>query len=113
MGYLVDSVSWELVNEKSSLFSNEQCNLRLGHSIDGFNPFSNLSTKYSVGLVILVMYNLSTWLYMKLENILLTLLIPSFKQPGYDMDVYLKLFIENLKTLWNDGIDVNNSECLS
>ena len=105
MRHPVDSVAWDLVNAEWPSFSNEERNLRLGLSTDGFNPFSNLSTTYSVWPVMLVMYNLPPWLCMKQDNILLTLIIPGSKQPGNDIDIYLEPLIEDLKTLWVDGVD--------
>ena len=37
---------------------------------------------------------------------MLSLLISSSKQPGNDLDVYLAPLIEDLKNLWDVGIDV-------
>ena len=67
--------------------------------MDGFNPFSSLSSRYSYWLVMLITYNLPPWLCMK-KNIMLTLLILGPKQPGNDMDIYLQPLIEDLKELW-------------
>ena len=54
----------------------------------------------------LVTYNLPLWLYMKKENILLTLLILGPKQPGNDIDVYLQPLLDDLQELWNNGVAV-------
>lgn len=35
----------------------------------------------------------------------MTLLIPGLKGPGNDIDVYLRLLIDELKTLWDSGVD--------
>ena len=75
-------------------------NLRLGLATDGFNPFSNMSRRYSCWPVMLVTYNLPTWLCMKKENIMLALLISGPRQPGNDIDVYLQPLIEDLQHLW-------------
>ncbi|XP_062086476.1 uncharacterized protein LOC133792584 [Humulus lupulus] len=107
MRHPVDSAAWELVNDKWPSFSNEERNIRLGLSTDGFNPFSNLSSKYSVWPVLLVMYNLPPWL--KQENILLSMLIPRPKQPGNDIDIYLEPLVEDLKLLWNEGVDAHDA----
>ncbi|KAM6594430.1 hypothetical protein CsatA_002133 [Cannabis sativa] len=109
MRHPVDSVAWELVNERWPAFSKEERNLRLGLSTDGFNPFSSLSSKHSVWPVMIVMYNLPPWLCMKKENILLSLLIPGPKQPGNDIDVYLEPLIEDLNTLWNEGVELHDA----
>ncbi|XP_062086479.1 uncharacterized protein LOC133792587 [Humulus lupulus] len=107
MRHPVDSAAWELVNDKWPSFSNEERNIRLGLSTDGFNPFSNLSSKYSVWPVLLAMYNLPPWL--KQENILLSMLIPRPKQPGNDIDIYLEPLVEDLKLLWNEGVDAHDA----
>ncbi|XP_062100927.1 uncharacterized protein LOC133806858 [Humulus lupulus] len=109
MRHPVDSAAWELVNDKWPSFSNEERNIRLGLSTDGFNPFSNLSSKYSVWPVLLVMYNLPPWLCMKQENNLLSMLIPGPKQPGNDIDIYLEPLVEDLKLLWNEGVDTHDA----
>nr|GFB42074.1 hypothetical protein [Tanacetum cinerariifolium] len=50
--------------------------------------------------VILTTYNLPPWLCMKESYFMLTLLIPGSKSPGKDIDVYLRLLIDDLKVLW-------------
>ncbi|KAL0549884.1 hypothetical protein IC582_014376 [Cucumis melo] len=101
----VDSVAWETIDKKWPEFSMDPRNLRLGLATDGFNPFSNLSSRYSCWPVMLVTYNLPPWLCMKKENIMLTLLIPGPRQPGNDIDVYLQPLVEDLQQLWK-GIQV-------
>ncbi|XP_059627474.1 uncharacterized protein LOC132270307 [Cornus florida] len=78
-------------------------NLRLGLSSDGFNPFGDLSSRYSCWPV---MYNLPELSCMSKENMILTLLIPGPKQQGNDIDVYLQPLIEDLKELWDKGVEV-------
>lgn len=104
MRHPVDSVTWDLVNDKWELFAADPRNLRLGLSTDGFNPFSMLSSTYSCWPVMLVTYNLSPALCMKKENIMLTLLILGPKQPGNDIDIYLEPLIEDLECLWHNGV---------
>ena len=101
----VDSVAWETIDKKWPEFSMDPRNLRLGLATDGFNPFSNLSSRYSCWPVMLVTYNLPPWLCVKKENIMLTLLIPGPRQPGNDIDVYLQPLVEDLQQLWK-GIQV-------
>ena len=52
-----------------------------------------------------MVYNLSPLLCMKDENMLLTLLILGPRQLGNDIDIYLQPLIEELKELWNSGVD--------
>ncbi|XP_022850555.1 uncharacterized protein LOC111372431 [Olea europaea var. sylvestris] len=106
MRHPVDSLAWERIDQKWPHFASEPRNLKLGLSSDGFNPFGDLSSRYSCWLVILVIYNLPSWVCMSKENLLLTLLIPGPKQPGNDIDVYLQPLIEDLKELWNIGVDI-------
>ena len=75
-------------------------NLRLGLSANDVNVYSSLSSKYSCWLVILAIYNLPPWLYMKRKFTMLTLLISGLNQPGNDIEVYLQLLIADLQILW-------------
>ncbi|XP_027343085.1 uncharacterized protein LOC113855654 [Abrus precatorius] len=52
------------------------------------------------------MYNLPPWLCMKQKYMMLFVLISSPKQPENDIDVYLSPLIEDLKLLWDNGIEV-------
>ncbi|MBJ3415111.1 hypothetical protein JGB96_23555, partial [Salmonella enterica subsp. enterica serovar Derby] len=52
------------------------------------------------------MYNIPPWLCMKRKYILISLLIQGPKQPGNDIDVYLAPLLEDLVTLWNEGVQV-------
>ena len=45
---------------------------------------------------------------MKRKFMMLTLLISGPKQPGVDIDVYLQPLRDDLKMLWNDGVNVYN-----
>ncbi|KAI9185773.1 hypothetical protein LWI28_010509 [Acer negundo] len=65
MRHLVDSLAWDHINDKWPDFASDPCNLRLGLSTYGFNPFANLSSTYSCWPVMLVTYNLPPWLCMK------------------------------------------------
>ncbi|XP_024043030.1 uncharacterized protein LOC112099792 [Citrus clementina] len=104
-----DSPAWQLIDNKWPKFAQEPRNLRLALSTDGVNPHSTLSTTYSCWPVILITYNLPPWLCMKRKFLMLSLLISGPKQPGNDLDVYLAPLIEDLKTLWDVGIDVYDS----
>ncbi|GKF57889.1 hypothetical protein Tco_0171426, partial [Tanacetum coccineum] len=92
--------AWKNFDTKYSNFAKEPRNVRLGLAVDGFNPFGNLSQAYSMWPVILTTYNLSLWLCMKESYFMLTLLIPSPKSSGKDIDVYLRPLIDDLKVLW-------------
>ena len=66
------------------------------------NTFGEQSSGYSTWHVTLCIYNLPFWLCMKRKFIMMPVLIPGPKQPGNDIDVYLKPLIENLLLLWKD-----------
>jgi len=87
-------------------FGNEPRNLRVALVSDGMNPFGNLSTNHSSWPVLLMIYNLLPWLSMKRKYIMLSMMIAGSRQPGKDIDVYLAPLIEDLRKLWEDGIDV-------
>jgi len=42
---------------------------------------------------------------------MLSMMISNPRQPGNDIDVYLKSLIDYLKLLWKKGIDVYDSYC--
>lgn len=72
-----------------------------------------MSTSYSIWVVILVPYNLPTWMCMKRASFMLSLLIPGPNSPTNDIDVYLQHLIEDLKELWKVGVetyDVSSKE---
>ncbi|KAJ9535763.1 hypothetical protein OSB04_un001077 [Centaurea solstitialis] len=44
------------------------------------------------------------WLCMKDSSFMLTLLIPGPKSPGKDIDVFLRPLVDELKSLWSNGV---------
>ena len=54
-------------------------------------------------------YNLPPTLCKKAENIMLSLLIPGPNAPSNSIDVYLQPLIDDLKDLWNEGLQVYDS----
>ncbi|XP_057443879.1 uncharacterized protein LOC130736038 [Lotus japonicus] len=105
MRHPADSLTWKRFDDDHEDFSSDPRNVRLGLASDGFNPFGIMSTAYSVWPVVLIPYNLPPWLCMKQPNIILTLLISGPKSPGIDIDVYLQPLIDDLKELWDAGIE--------
>ncbi|XP_052297002.1 uncharacterized protein LOC127902216 [Citrus sinensis] len=101
----VDTPAWKLIDHLWLDFGAEPRNLRLALSVDGINPYNSLSSRYSCWPVIVVTYNLPPWLCMKRKFMMLTLLISGPKQPGNDIDVYLAPLIDDLKILWEVGIE--------
>ncbi|XP_031737548.1 uncharacterized protein LOC116402438 [Cucumis sativus] len=100
-----DSPAWKLVDMKWSDFGSEPINLRLALSADGVNPHGDMSSKYSCWPVVMVIYNLPPWLCMKRKYMMLSMLISGPKQPGDDIGIYLAPLIEDLKLLWESGVE--------
>ena len=90
-------------------FALDPRNVRLGLATDGFNPFTNLSTSYSIWPAVLIPYNLPPWMCMKHRSFILSMIIPGKRAPGNDIDVYLQPLIEELKELWYTGLQTFDS----
>ena len=104
--HLADSAQWRNIDRSFAEFGAEPRNIRFGLSTDGMNPFSSMSSRHSTWPVTLCIYNLPPWLCMKRKYILLSILIQGPKQPGNDIDVFLAPLVEDLKVLWNEGVQV-------
>ncbi|WKA02961.1 hypothetical protein VitviT2T_021106 [Vitis vinifera] len=100
-----DSPSWKLVDHRLPDFASEPRNLRLAISADGINPHSSMSSRHSCWPIIMVIYNLPPWLCMKRKFMMLSLLISGPRQPGNDIDVYLAPLLDDLKMLWDVGVE--------
>nr|XP_048333284.1 uncharacterized protein LOC125423409 [Ziziphus jujuba var. spinosa] len=108
-----DGEAWKHFDEQYPIFAMDPRNVRLGAATDGFNPFSNMSTSYSMWPVMLVPYNLPPWKCMKETFSMMSLLIPGPTAPGKDIDVYLRPMIDELKDLWTNGVttyDISKKE---
>jgi hypothetical protein len=66
------------------------------------NPFGENRTVHSTCPIILVMYNLPTWLYHKRMYLILFILIQGLKQAGIDIDVFLEPLMKDMAKLWNE-----------
>ncbi|GLT65094.1 hypothetical protein SLA2020_375460 [Shorea laevis] len=100
MRHPVDSQAWKAFDERYKDFAQDPRNVRFGLASDGFNPFRLMSSTYSIWPVVLIPYNLPPWLCMKQSYFILSMIIPSPKSPGNDIDVYLQPLIDELKELW-------------
>ena len=101
-----DGLQWKKINDMFPNFSSDPRNIRFGLASDGINPYGNLSSKHSSWPVLLVIYNLPSWLCMKRKYMMLSMMISGPRQPGNDIDVYLSPLVEDLKMLWEEGVDV-------
>ncbi|TYK11037.1 transposase [Cucumis melo var. makuwa] len=84
-----DALSWKKIDNLWPEFGSEPRNLRLALSTDGVNPHGDPSSRYSCWPVMLVTYNLPSWLCMKQKFVMLTTLLSGPKQPKNEIDVYL------------------------
>jgi len=100
-----DAYAWKHFDNRYTKFASDPRNVKLCLSSDGFNPYGNMSTQYSIWPVILMTYNLPPWLCMKQPYMFLSLLIPGPKSPGNDIDVFLEPLIDELIELWEPGVE--------
>nr|XP_016474093.1 PREDICTED: uncharacterized protein LOC107795901 [Nicotiana tabacum] len=105
-----DGEAWKDFDSLHPDFARESRNVRLGLSSDGFNPFRTMSISHSTWPVVLMNYNLSPWICMKPEYIMLSMIIPGPSSPGNDIDVYLQPLIAELKELWEVGIETYDAD---
>jgi hypothetical protein len=98
---------WRKIDRKYKNFAREARNIRFGLSTDGFNPFGEFNSGHSTWPVTLCMFNLPGWMCMKRKFIMMSVLIQGPKQPGNDIDVYLRPLVDELLLLWKkEGVRV-------
>ena len=100
-----DSPSWKLVNHRWLAFALEPRNLKLTILVDGINPHNSMSSGHSCWPIIMVIYNLPPWLCMKRKFMMMSLLISVPRQPRNDINVYLAPLLDDLKMLWEVGVE--------
>ncbi|XP_010670313.3 uncharacterized protein LOC104887394 [Beta vulgaris subsp. vulgaris] len=103
MRHPADSRAWKSFDDEYGSFASDARNVRLGLACDGFQPFDN--SQHSIWPVVLIPYNLPPWICMKPHSFILSLLIPRLTSPGRNIDVYLQPLIEELKELWEVGVE--------
>jgi hypothetical protein len=91
-----DGSQWREIDREFLDFTDDARNLRFALSTDGFNTFGDQSSSHSTWSVTLYIYNIPPWLCMKWKFIMMPVLIQGPKQPGNDIDVYLRPLIEEL-----------------
>ena len=97
-----DGSQWRKIEREFPDFAGDARNLWFGLSTDGMNPFGEQSCSHSTWPVTLCIYNLPPWLCMKRKFIMMPVLIQGPKQPGNDIDVYLRPLVEELLQLWGE-----------
>ena len=99
-----DSEEWKDFDRCYPDFAKDPRNVRLGLATDGFNPFGNMSTSYSMWPMVMMPYNMEPWNCMKDPFFMMTLLIPGSNAPGKEIDVYMRPLIDELNELWENGV---------
>ncbi|CAL1411205.1 unnamed protein product [Linum trigynum] len=105
MRHPADSLAWKSFDQSHHFFASDPRNVRLALASDGFQPFTNSKTPYSIWPVLLIPYNLPPWIIMKPSNFILSMLIHGPDSLGDAIDVYLQPLIEELKSLWEEGVN--------
>ncbi|XP_057770620.1 uncharacterized protein LOC130990399 [Salvia miltiorrhiza] len=111
MRHPADSPAWQCFDYRNPEFAKDPRNVRLGLASDGFNPFKNMNVSHSTWPVILIPYNLPPWMCMKQPYFMMSLLIPGPSAPGNNIDIYLQPLVEELKYMWDVGIDTYDASC--
>lgn len=60
---------------------------------------------HSIWPVIVTPYNLPPGICMKREYLYLSILVPGPKHPKKSLDIYLQPLIEELQSLWSEGVE--------
>lgn len=79
MRHPADGEAWKHFDREYGWFAKDARNIRLGIATDGFNPFGNMSSSYSMWPVFVIPYNFPPWMCMNQSNFMMSLLIPGKK----------------------------------
>ena len=77
-----DGPALKNIEEKWPIFKDEPRNVRLPLASNGFNPFGELRSTYSVWFVFVVKNNLPPWMTIKREHTMLAMIIPGIFLKG-------------------------------
>ena len=105
MRHPIDGHDWRTIN---TMFykdiGREVRHLWFALSTDGMNHFDQVRSNHSTWPVMLCIYNLPPWLYMKRSYLQMPLLIQGPRQPGNDIDVFLEPVIDELVEMFEKGV---------
>ena len=101
-----DGSQWGAIDREFSKFASDARNLRFALSTDGLNPLGEQSSSHNTWPVTQCIYNLPPLLCMKCKFIMILVLIQGPKQPGNNIDVYLRPLLEELLLLSNSLVYV-------
>ena len=103
-----DALAWKNFDTLYPDFAKDAHSVRLGLASDGSNPYRLINTTYSTWPIVLIPYNLHSWLCMKPSCFILSIIISGKEGPGNDIDIYMSPLIHELKLLWK-GINAFDS----
>jgi hypothetical protein len=91
MSHPADGEAWRDFDKRWPGFAGDARNLKLGLATDGFNPFGNMRSSYSMWPVFVIPYNLPPWLCMDESNFMMALLIPGPNRQGRTLMYFCNL----------------------
>ncbi|XP_028116383.1 uncharacterized protein LOC114314134 [Camellia sinensis] len=110
MRHPADYPVWKNFDTLYPKFASKPHNVKLGLAADGFNLFKAMNVAHSSWPVIVMPYNLPPWLCMKQPHMMMILLIDGPSSPGNNIDVYLRLLVDELIELWENGVQTYDTE---
>ena len=105
LGDISDGLVWKSFKEH---FLSSPFSYLLTINVDWFQPFKR--TEYSVGGIYATIQNLPREKRYKEENAILIGIIPGPKEPSLSIDTYLKPLINELKSMYVNGISVSTPQ---
>jgi hypothetical protein len=96
-----DGEAWKHFDKEFGWFASDARNIRLGIATDGFNPYGNMSSSYSMWPVFVIPYNFPPWMCVDQSNFMMSLLIPGKGSPGKDFHVFMQPLIKDMMKLWS------------
>lgn len=105
LGDVYDGLVWK--SFRNDFLSSPYCYL-FSINVDWFQPFKH--TEYSVGAIYVTIQNLPREKRYKEENFILVGLIPGPKEPSLSIDSYLQPFIDELKSIYSEGLVVSTPQ---
>jgi hypothetical protein len=91
-----DGEAWKVLDGFDTDLTSDARNVHFGLATDGFDPFSMNSAPYSCWTIFTMLYNLPPSLYMNFEFMFLCLIVLGLEAPCPQINVMLKLLIEEL-----------------
>jgi hypothetical protein len=95
-----DGDAWKHFSTKFLDFAMDARNVRVAIATDGFNPFTFGASQYSCWSVFVIPMNLPPALCMKEENIFLSLVVLGPKNPGKNLNVFMRPIVDELNEAW-------------